>query len=124
MRQTKHRLPASLAAMALLGGLLLPLGPAAAQSSTSTTTTTAPSASQAGKSAKRYEEPGAGAMILDGLIVRPLSLASTVVGGVIYVVTLPFSAIGGNAGQAGETLVLRPAEYTFSRCLGCFREGR
>ena len=29
-------------------------------------------------------------------------------------------AYGGLAAEAGEKLVVRPAAYTFSRCLGCF----
>ncbi len=65
-------------------------------------------------------EPGATSMILDGLVVRPISLVATVVGGVAFVITLPFSTLGGNVGEAGEKLVVRPAAYTFSRCLGCF----
>ncbi len=59
-------------------------------------------------------------MIIDGLVVRPISLVATAVGAVAFVITLPFSALGGNVEEAGEKLVVRPAAYTFSRCLGCF----
>ncbi len=65
-------------------------------------------------------EPGAGSMIVDGLVVRPISLVATVVGAVAFVITLPFSASGGNVDEASEMLVVRPAAFTFSRCLGCF----
>ncbi len=65
-------------------------------------------------------EPEATVMIIDGLMVRPISLVATVVGTVAFVITLPFSALGGNVGEAGENLVVRPAAYTFFRCLGCF----
>ena len=65
-------------------------------------------------------EPGAASMIVDGLVVRPISLVATVVGAVVFVITLPFSASGGNVDEAREKLVDRPAAYTFSRCLGCF----
>jgi len=65
-------------------------------------------------------EPEAAGMIIDGLVVRPISLVATVVGAVAFVITLPFSALGGNVDEAGEKLVDRPAAYTFSRCLGCF----
>ena len=65
-------------------------------------------------------EPGAAGMIIDGLVVRPISLVVTVVGAVAFVITLPFSALGGNVDEAGEKLVVRPAAFTFSRCLGCF----
>ena len=59
-------------------------------------------------------------MIIDGLVVRPISLVATVVGAVAFVITLPFSASGGNVDEAREKLVVRPGAYTFSRCLGCF----
>ncbi len=65
-------------------------------------------------------EPEAVGMIIDGLVVRPISLVATVVGAVAFVITLPFSALGVNVDEAGEKLVVRPAAYTFSRCLGCF----
>ncbi len=65
-------------------------------------------------------EPEATVMIIDGLMVRPISLVATVVGTVAFVITLPFSALGGNVDEAAEKLIDRPAAYTFSRCLGCF----
>ncbi len=65
-------------------------------------------------------EPGATGMIIDGLVVRPISLVATVVGAVVFVITLPFSASSGNVNEAGEKLVVKPAAYTFFRCLGCF----
>ncbi len=65
-------------------------------------------------------EPEAAGMIIDGLVVRPISLVATVVGAVAFVIMLPFSALGGNVDEAGKKLVVRPAAYTFSRCLGCF----
>ncbi len=65
--------------------------------------------------------PGPVEMIIDGLVVRPLSLVMTVLGTVAFVATVPFSALGGNVGQAAETLVVGPAAYTFTRCLGCWR---
>lgn len=68
--------------------------------------------------------PSAESMILDGLIYRPLSLAGTLVGTGIYLATLPFSLMGGNADQAGHTLVIEPAEMTFKRCLGCLPQNQ
>jgi hypothetical protein len=35
------------------------------------------------------------------------------------VVTLPFSLLGGNPGEAAEVLVMNPGKNTFVRCLGC-----
>jgi hypothetical protein len=69
------------------------------------------------------EEPSPLAMAGDALIARPLGIAITAVGTVIYLVTLPFSLAGGNAGDAGKALVVYPAEATFVRCLGCTQSG-
>lgn len=69
-----------------------------------------------------YRQPYAEEMIADGLIVRPLSLGATAIGAGVFIVTLPFSALGGNVGGAAHRLVVEPAQYTFHRCLGCFRE--
>jgi len=71
-----------------------------------------------------YENPSAVAMALDGLIVRPITLVATVIGTVIWTVTLPFSLLGGNAGDAAESLIMTPARATFIRCLGCTSSGR
>jgi len=55
----------------------------------------------------------------DVLLVRPLTLVATVIGAGLFVVSLPFSALGGNVGEAGNTLVATPFKATFMRCLGC-----
>jgi hypothetical protein len=59
-----------------------------------------------------------GAMAVDLVLLRPLGLAATVLGGVLYVVSLPFSAAGGNADEARQKLLEEPAGYTFQRPLG------
>ena len=64
------------------------------------------------------EEPTAGEMLADTVLVRVPMFLATVVGVVTFVVTLPLSALGGNVDEAGKTLVLEPAEYTFLRPLG------
>lgn len=69
------------------------------------------------------EDPSALAMVGDAIIARPLGLAFTVIGAATYLVTLPFSLAGGNAGEAGKVLVVGPAEATFVRCLGCTKSG-
>jgi hypothetical protein len=76
------------------------------------------------QAAEIKESPSAAAMVFDGIIVRPITLVATVIGTALWIVTLPFSALGGNAGEAGETLVLEPAAATFLRCLGCTNNGR
>ncbi|WP_323750506.1 hypothetical protein [Marinobacter sp.] len=70
------------------------------------------------------ESPSALAMTTDAVFLRPALLATTIVGTAVYLVSLPFSALGGNAGEAGEVLVVGPAKATFVRCLGCTRSGR
>lgn len=69
------------------------------------------------------EDPSALAMVGDAIIARPLGVVFTAIGAVAYVVTLPFSLAGGNAKEAGETLVVGPARATFVRCLGCTKPG-
>ena len=64
------------------------------------------------------EDPTAGTMLADAFMVRPFMLVGTIAGAVTYIVTLPFSLLGGNAGEAGKSLVVDPAMYTFVRPLG------
>lgn len=59
------------------------------------------------------------AMFGDALLVRPVMAVATVGGLAVYAVTLPFSLLGGNEGEAAETLVKTPARTAFVRCLGC-----
>ena len=71
--------------------------------------------------AKQYASaPSAEAMLMDGVVIRPLGLVATLLGGAIFIVTLPFSALGGNMGEAGQVLVVDPAKMTFQRPLGEF----
>ena len=65
------------------------------------------------------ERPSALEMAADGILIRPLTLAWTVLGTGAFVVTLPFSMLGGNAKEAGEKMVVQPFKATFFRCLGC-----
>lgn len=60
------------------------------------------------------------AMVADFLIIRPLGIVSVVLGSAFYVVSLPFSLLGGNAGDAADKLVVEPAKFTFVRPLGNF----
>ncbi|MGO1499814.1 MAG: hypothetical protein ACTHWH_00850 [Marinobacter sp.] len=70
------------------------------------------------------ESPSALAMAGDAVFVRPVLLATTIVGSAVYLVSLPFSLLGGNAEEAGDVLVVGPAKATFVRCLGCTKSGR
>ena len=58
------------------------------------------------------------AMTVDLVILRPLGLAATLCGTLVFVVSLPFSALGGNTTEAWNSLVATPAKYTFQRPLG------
>ena len=58
-------------------------------------------------------------MAADLFIGRPVLLATTIVGSAIWLVALPFSALGGNVEESTEVLVIGPAKATFVRCLGC-----
>ena len=57
-------------------------------------------------------------MFMDLVFIRPLGLAGTAIGSVVYVASLPFTLLGGNADEAGKKLVVEPAAYTFDRPLG------
>jgi len=63
-------------------------------------------------------KPTGGEMLADAFLIRPFMLVSTVVTTAAFIVTLPFSAMGGNAGDAANILVAEPARYTFTRPLG------
>ena len=68
--------------------------------------------------------PGAGEMVADLLVARPLLIGMTVVGSGLFIVSLPFSALGGNVGEAADQLVAGPARNAFVRCLGCTSASR
>lgn len=57
-------------------------------------------------------------MFLDAVAVRPLTLATTVIGTAAFVISSPFSLFGGNIEDSFEQLVLEPAKYTIARPLG------
>ena len=63
--------------------------------------------------------PSVWAMGIDAGLVRPAGLAATIIGAGLFVVTLPFSALGGNVRESADRLVVDPAKMTFLRCLGC-----
>jgi hypothetical protein len=70
-----------------------------------------------------YKHSDGAGMIIDGIVVRPVSFVVTVLGMVFFVVTVPFAALGGNVDEAWDNMVEAPANYTFSRCLGCWPRG-
>lgn len=82
-------------------------------------------ATENGSGDPRYtiQNPPAYAMLGDLLIARPLLVVATVIGAGAFVVSLPFTALGGGIGDAGQALVVDPARAAFVRCLGCIGEG-
>ena len=78
-------------------------------------------ASPALASEKKYvtgEDRDAKAMMFDLVVLRPLGLVGFAVGTAFFIVSLPFSLLGGNTGEAAQKLVVAPAKYTFTRPLG------
>ena len=65
-------------------------------------------------------QPEAGAMIADVILIRPLGIASMILGTAAFIVSIPFTATGHNVDQAWDTLVKKPAKFTFQRPLGQF----
>ncbi|OUS27302.1 hypothetical protein A9Q99_14910 [Gammaproteobacteria bacterium 45_16_T64] len=65
------------------------------------------------------ERPSGVEMTADLILVRPLMLGATVIGTALFVISSPFSALGGNFKEAASTLVATPFKSTFMRCLGC-----
>jgi len=68
----------------------------------------------------RKEAPDAGAMVADFVILRPVGTVSLILGFTFFVLSSPFSALGGNIGTAWGQMVAAPAKYTFARPLGDF----
>ncbi|HYQ38575.1 MAG TPA: multidrug transporter [Pseudomonas sp.] len=65
------------------------------------------------------EAPPAYAMVGDLLVARPLLIAGTIIGTAVFIVSLPFSALGGNVKESADALVGGPGREAFARCLGC-----
>ena len=74
--------------------------------------------------AARDDKPTGGEMTADLVIARPFGAAVTAIGAAVFLVSLPFTLIAGDTGQAADALVKRPAQETFVRCLGCRTAGR
>ena len=66
------------------------------------------------------EKPTGGMMMWDTLVMRPIGMVATAVGSVVWLVGLPFAALGGNTDESTQALVAAPFEWTFERPLGQF----
>jgi len=60
------------------------------------------------------------AVTADALLARPVCFAMTVLGSVVFLVSLPVAATSKSIKPAAEALVLKPARATFTRPLGDF----
>lgn len=65
------------------------------------------------------EPPSSMEMLGDLIIARPLLLAATALGTAAFIITLPFSAMGGNTKESAQTLIADPGDSLLFRCLGC-----
>ena len=54
----------------------------------------------------------------DALVVRPACLVATVVGSAVFVLALPWAALSKSVKQTADTLVVKPANATFTRPMG------
>lgn len=70
--------------------------------------------------AMAMEDGSPEAIAADVLVARPACFVATVVGSGIFVLALPFAALGGNVKKTGRTLVGGPARMTFTRPVGDF----
>jgi len=66
------------------------------------------------------EENSGALMTADLILARPLGIVATVLGCAVFIVSLPFSLLGGNTKQASQKLIKDPASFTFVRPLGEF----
>ena len=67
---------------------------------------------------EKDKERSAMGMCGDLIALRPLGLAATVIGAGVFVVSLPFTLIGGYVNEASQKLVVEPFLFTFDRPLG------
>ncbi len=78
----------------------------------------------AGQQAVQADEgnkPGGSAVLLDVIIVRPLSFGSLILGSAVWLIAAPFALMAdGTEGvkTVSRPLVVEPAKYTFKRSVG------
>ncbi len=80
----------------------------------------APTAAASVEDYESASNPDAGAVIFDSLVARPAGLVGMVAGTVVFLVSLPFSALGDNVKEVADEMVVAPTRYTFARPIGEF----
>ena len=63
-------------------------------------------------------QPTAAAKAVDILVARPLGLASQVLGGVLFVVSLPFTLPSKSVSGVFDKTMAEPAKFTWTRPVG------
>jgi hypothetical protein len=69
-------------------------------------------------SAVTEEAPSGRAVVIDIMLVRPLSLAATVIGAGVFIIGLPFTIPSSSVDVAARKLIVEPFRFTFARPLG------
>ena len=64
----------------------------------------------------------AASVAVDVTIARPATFGLTIVGSVLFVISLPVAATSGCVGKVAKALVAAPAKDTFTRPIGDFKE--
>ena len=64
----------------------------------------------------------AASVVVDVVVARPTTFALTLIGSVLFVVSLPVAATSGSLDKVAKTLVAAPAKDTFVRPIGDFKE--
>jgi hypothetical protein len=72
--------------------------------------------------ASALEDGSPEAIAADVLVARPACFVATVVGTGVFVLALPFAALGGNVKRTARTLVTGPGRLTFVRPVGDFSD--
>ena len=62
--------------------------------------------------------PDPGSIVVDTLVVRPACLAVTIFTSAFFVISLPVAAVSKSIRSSADTLVVKPAQATFTRPLG------
>jgi hypothetical protein len=62
------------------------------------------------------------AIVVDTVLVRPVCLVSTILGGAFFIISLPIAATSKSVHDTAKALVMKPAAATFTRPLGDFED--
>ena len=65
-------------------------------------------------------DTGATSVAIDVIVARPVSLAMTIIGSALFVVSLPVAIPAQSVEKVAHTLVVTPGKDTFTRPLGDF----